>query len=55
MIDQIHLQTVATALAAMHEHGKSLAIDDPMAGEAMQNEVWEAWHALGLPGQPWEF
>ena len=55
MLDKENLQTIATALAAMHEQGKALYLEDPIAGEQMQNEVWMAWHALALPGQPWEF
>jgi hypothetical protein len=54
MLDKAHLQTVAEALHLMHESFKSTDID-PVDAEEGQTRVYQAWHALALPGEPWEF
>jgi hypothetical protein len=44
-------ETVREALVLLHESSKTVDWDEP---EETQARVWEAWHAIGYPGEPWE-
>jgi hypothetical protein len=53
MLDRRQLQTVAEALHLMHEMAAEPDYS-PAEVETIQEWVREAWHALALPGEPWE-